>query len=68
MHEATTAPTTNAATTTVSNTSNTTSNVLNTIPKAMFANCQIGSININFGKKLTLLDKNYVTKQKNNFI
>ena len=38
-------------TTTVSNTSNTTSNVLNTIPKAMFANCQIGSININFGKK-----------------
>ena len=37
-------------TTTLSNTSNT-SNVLNSIPKTMFANCQIGSININFGKK-----------------
>ena len=37
-------------TTTVSNTSNT-SNVLDSIPKAMFANCQRGSININFVKK-----------------
>ena len=37
-------------TSTVTNTTNT-SNVLNTIPKAMFANCQIGSINITFGKK-----------------
>ena len=36
-------------TTTVSNTS--TSNVLTSFPKAMFANCQIGSINVNFTKK-----------------
>ena len=37
-------------TSTVSNTTNT-SNVMTTIPKAMFANCQIGSINITFARK-----------------
>ena len=37
-------------TSTVTNTTNP-SNVLNTIPNAMFANCQIVSINITFGKK-----------------
>ena len=37
-------------TTSVANTSNT-NNVLSILPKAMFANCQIGSINNNFNKK-----------------
>ena len=33
------------------NVANCTSNVVNKIPNSFFANCQIGSININFGKK-----------------
>ena len=39
------------------------SNVLTNIPKAMFANCQIGSINITFAKKIFI----YTISQKKYF-